>query len=119
GPAYLQAGGLDGDVLVIVDRTCTVRARDVTPSRFGVALQKAHQLAAGLGSGHVMSVIGMGAQPHLAVVESSDRGIIDHAIDSLRVGVAPPNLLGAYSLAASLARRGQMTRVVILTSRES
>jgi hypothetical protein len=66
-----------------------------------------------------MSVIGMSAQPHLAIAESGDQGAIGRAIDGLRVGVDQPNFLDSLSLAASLARSGQNTRVVVLTSRDS
>jgi hypothetical protein len=72
-----------------------------------------------LASGNVASVIGMGAEPQLRVAESGDQGALDRAIDGLRAGVAPPNFLAALSLAASLARSGEKTRVVVLTSRDS
>ena len=118
-PAYSRSHVIAGDLVVIVDESYGMQAHDVTPSRFAAALARAHNLASELGSGNVMSVIGMSALPHLAIAESGDQGAIGRAIDSLRVGVDQPNFLEALSLAASLARAGQNTQVVVLTSRDS
>jgi Ca-activated chloride channel family protein len=118
-PAYSHAEAFAGDLVVIVDQSYEMQAHDVAPSRFAVALAHVHNLARELGSGNVMSVIGMGAEPHLVIAQSDDQGAIAHAIDELHVGVSPPNFLSALSLAASLARSGQNTRIVVLTSRDS
>ncbi len=119
GPAYSRSHAFSGDVIVVVDESYGMQSRDVAPSRFAAALKRAHSIANDLGSGNVMSVIGMGAQPHLAVGESTDAGAISRAIDTLRVSASPPNVLGAMSLAASLARSGASTHAIVLTSRDS
>src|SRR5579884_3924780 len=119
GPAYSRSHVLAGDLVVIVDESYGMQAHDVRPSRFAVALARAHALVSNLGEGNVMSVIGMSAQPHLTIAESSDQGAVERAIDRLHVGVDQPNFLAALSLATSLARAGQNTRVVVLTSRDS
>lgn len=118
-PAYSASHTYSGDLIVIVDRSYGMQARDVAPSRFAAALARARLLAANLSSGSVMSVIGMGAQPQLKIVESADRGSIDTAIGTLRPSEAPPNFLAALSLVSSLARGGQATQAIVLTSRES
>jgi Ca-activated chloride channel family protein len=118
-PAYSRSHVIAGDLIVIVDESYGMQAHDVSPARFDVALARARVLASELGGTSVMSVIGMGAQPHLALAASGDQGAIRRAIDGLRVGVDQPNFLEALSLAASLARAGQSTRVVVLTSRDS
>ena len=118
-PAYSRSHVIAGDLVVIVDESYGMQAQDVSPSRFAAALVHARNLATQLAGGNVMSVIGMGAQPHLAIAESGDQGAIGGAIDQLRVGVDQPNFLEALSLAASLARAGQNTHVVVLTSRDS
>ena len=66
-PAYTRARSFDGDLIVLVDQSYGMQARDVTPSRFAMALARAHSLATDLSSGNVMSVIGMSDQPHLAI----------------------------------------------------
>jgi hypothetical protein len=119
GPAYTSSRHVAGDVILIVDESYGMQAHDVAPSRFAAALSQAHSLAGNLPGGNVASVIGMSAQPRLAIAESSDGGAIGRAIDGLRPGISAPNFLGALSLAASLARSGERTRVVVLTSRES
>lgn len=118
-PAYSRSHVIAGDLVVVVDESYGMQAHDVRPSRFSVALVRARTLASEMGTGNVMSVIGMGAHPDLAVAESGDQGVLDRAIGSLHVGVDQPNFLEALSLAASLARSGQSTRVVVLTSRDS
>jgi len=118
-PAYSSAHHFSGDLILIVDESYGMQAHDVAPSRFSAALAQAHTLANDLPAGNVVSVIGMGAEPALKTAESSDAGAIGRAIDSLRVGVSAPNFLAALSFAASLARNGQTTRAVVLTSRES
>jgi hypothetical protein len=119
GPAYTSSRHAAGDLILIVDESYGMQAHDVAPTRFAVALAQAHSLAGDLPGGNVASVIGMAAQPRLAIAESGDAGAIAGAIDGLRPGVSAPNFLGALSLAMSLARTGEVTRVIVLTSRES
>lgn len=118
-PAYSQRETIDGDLVVIVDQAPAMTATDVTPSRFAAAQSQARELAAQLSAGSVMSVVGMGVQPHLVVAESADRGAIDRGIDALRPGSGLPNVSAALSLAASLSRDAARTSVIILTSRDS
>lgn len=118
-PAYSRSHVIAGDLILIVDQSYGMQAHDVKPSRFAVAQKRARTLASELGGGHVMSVIGMSAQPTLAVADSPDPGVIDSAINKLHVGVAQPNFLEALTLASSLSRSGENTRVVVLTSRDS
>ena len=126
GPAYTSSRQPVGDLVLVVDESYGMQAHDVSPSRFVAAQSQAHALVANLPDGHVASVIGMGVQPRLAIAQSNDAAAISGAIDALRPSVAgqsnaaaAPNFLGALSLAASLARGGGATRVVVLTSRES
>src|SRR5947209_18539866 len=118
-PAYSRSNVIAGDLVLIVDESYGMQAHDVSPSRFAAALARAHTLASEVGSGNVVSVIGMSAHPHLAIAESADGGAVGRAIDGLHVGVNQPNFGEALSLAASLARSGQDTRVIVLTSRDS
>jgi Ca-activated chloride channel homolog len=118
-PAYSQTQRFTGDLIVMVDESYAMQARDVAPSRFAVAQAQARELVATVPSGNVVSVIGMGDQPTLAIADSSDHGAAGSAIDGLHAGVSAPNFQEALSLAASLARNGQSTRAVVLTSRQS
>jgi hypothetical protein len=118
-PAYTRSERFNGDLILIVDESYGMLAHDVAPSRFAAALGEAHTLAAGLPSGNVTSVIGMASHPTLEIAESGDSGAVSRAIDGLHASVSTPNLLEALSLAASLARSGQATRAVVLTSRQS
>src|SRR5579884_3949969 len=118
-PAYTETRTFTGDLVVIVAQSYTMQATDIRPSRFAAAIAQAHALAHDLLGGNVMSVIGMGDQPQLAIAESDDVASINRAIDSLHVGTGSPNFLAALSLAQSLARSGETTHLVVLTDRES
>lgn len=118
-PAYSRTQPLGGDLILIVDESYGMMMHDVAPSRFGAALSEARGLAANVPSGNVVSVIGMGAQPALAIGESGDLGAVTRAIDGLHDGLAPPNFPEALSLAASLVRGGRPAHAVVLTSRQS
>lgn len=118
-PAYVQTEPSHGDLIVIVDQSMAMQGRDVRPSRFQAAVGRVRTLAQELAPGHVMSVIGMGSQPSLAVADSSNRGAIDHALDSLHPGFTAPNFPAALSLAVSVARQGVPTQLLVLTSPES
>lgn len=118
-PAYTRSQAFAGDLILIVDQSYGMQAHDVLPSRFAEAQRRARAMVGDLGAGNVLTVIGMGAQPRLAIARSNDHGSIGRAIDSLRPVASPPNWLGSLSLAASLARGGEITRVVVLTSRDS
>jgi Ca-activated chloride channel homolog len=118
-PALTRARTFTGDLVVIVDESYGMQAHDVSPSRFSVALHDAHTLASELNPGNVMSIVGMAAQPHLAIAESQDPGAIAGAISALQITNQAPNFLSALSLASSLARNSESTRVVVYTSRDS
>jgi Ca-activated chloride channel homolog len=118
-PAYTQGRTVTGDLVVIIDESYGMQAHDVGRSRFSAALAQAHTLARQLTPGNVMSVIGMSSQPRLALVESDDQATIGRAIDRLHAGDVSPNFLAALSVASSLARSGETTRVIVLTSRDS
>src|SRR5207302_1044318 len=89
--------------------------RDISPSRFAVAQSRARSLADDLANGQVMSVIGMGSQPHLAIVESSQRTALERAIEGLAPESQSPNVLAALSLASSLGRQGESTEATVYT----
>lgn len=118
-PAYSRTSVISRDVIVVLDQSFSMQARDVTPSRFAAAQARAHALAHSLPSGNVMSVIGMSAQPHLAIAESQDVAALDHAIDALQPENATANVLAALTLASSLARQGEATDLQVLTDHSS
>src|SRR5579872_3622961 len=118
-PAYSSTERFSGDLIIVVDQSFGMQASDIKPNRFAAAQSEAKNLAAQVPSGNVVTVIGMGQHPTLAIADGTDQGSIDASIDHLSPGIAPPNFLEALSLASSLARNGQATRAVVLTSRQS
>jgi hypothetical protein len=115
GPALSRSATVSRDEIVILDESLSMQAQDISPSRFAVAQARARALADSLPPGRVMSVIGMGSQPHLAIVESPQRSSLERAIDSLTPDTRTPNVLAALSLASSLGRQGESTEAVVYT----
>lgn len=118
-PAYSQRAVVSRDLIVVLDQSLTMQARDARPSRFVQARDRALALARSLAPGNVMSVIGMGSQPHLAIVDSSDARAIRRALARLSPQDSYPNVLAALSLATSLGRQGVNTQIEVLTDRSS
>src|SRR4051794_38747267 len=50
-PAYTHADAVTGDVILIVDQSYGMQARDVAPSRFAEAMRRADRLARDVGPG--------------------------------------------------------------------
>lgn len=118
-PAYTETRALHGSLVVVIDQSMGMQTRDIRPSRFAQALRRAHALASRLAPGNVMSVIGMGAEPALAVVDSDDSAAVNRAINRLHATVEQPNVGAAVSLALSLVRGTAGGRLLVLTSRDS
>src|SRR5437868_14132328 len=52
-PAYRTRENVSGDLVVIVDESYAMQARDISPSRFSAAVAEAHRLARSLSPGNV------------------------------------------------------------------
>jgi hypothetical protein len=118
-PAFSRSQEFAGDVVLVLDQSYSMQATDASPSRFSQAQQRARSIASELTATSAVSVIGMGHQPVLAIAQSTDSGAVGSAISRLKPGTRAVNVPAALSLAASLARPGKRTQVVILTDHSS
>lgn len=117
-PAVLGARTLDGDLVLIVDRSYAMQAHDVLPSRFSAAIRQARALADRIPPDGTVTVIAMDAHPRVVTARNGDRAAIGRILDTLQPGTGMPNLPAALRLAASLDR-GTMAHAVVLTDRAS
>ncbi|MGH2447556.1 MAG: VWA domain-containing protein [Chloroflexota bacterium] len=118
-PAFSQTVASRGDVVVVIDESWSMQARDGNTTRFHEAQQAAIRLANQLGSGYKISVVGAAAEPRSVLVASSDAGAVISAIDGMRSELVSANWPATLSLAGSLSNSQRDARVVVLTDRQS
>ncbi|HZU13860.1 MAG TPA: VWA domain-containing protein [Chloroflexota bacterium] len=117
-PAVLGARTLDGDLILVIDRSYAMQAHDVAPSRFAAAMHRARSLVDGLPPGRTATVIVMDAEPQVVTADNPDRAAVDGMLARLQPGTGSPNFPAALRVASSLAQ-GAATRIVVLTDRAS
>ena len=115
GPYFLRASGIEGDLILVLDASASMRASDVSPSRFGKARQEALRLIDQLPQSNLATVIRMGDVPEALVAQSQDRGRVRRAIEEARPTAGGADLDSALSLAASVVRGERTAQVVVLS----
>src|SRR3989441_6395562 len=86
-------------VVVVLDSSASMQARDVSPSRFEVARAAALSLVRGLGEGAEVMVIEAGVQPKGLAALGRDRDRAMSAIRSAEARDLPTRLSGAVAAA--------------------
>ncbi|MBN1956375.1 MAG: BatA and WFA domain-containing protein [Anaerolineae bacterium] len=106
---------IQGDVVILLDRSASMQATDVQPSRFEAARQAAEGIVDDLGSGDAASLIAVGPRPAILAAATSDRAVLRRALD----GVAPSNGAAdwetAFALVAAAASGAGETQIVIIS----
>src|SRR3989442_14818745 len=92
-----------GKVVVVLDPSASMKARDVAPSRFDVAQASAAALVRGLGEGAEVMVIEAGVQPKVTAAMARDRERALGAIRSAQARDLPTRLVEAGRTARALA----------------
>ncbi|MBI1726632.1 MAG: VWA domain-containing protein, partial [Candidatus Rokubacteria bacterium] len=110
-PAVTVMGHGAKRIVVVLDTSASMKATDVSPSRFVLAQRKALDLVNGLGAGAEVMVIEAGVQPRVLVPFSHDR---EQLLAALRNAYARdlPNRLGE-SVRTARALVGQDARAEI------
>jgi Ca-activated chloride channel family protein len=89
-----------GDLLLVVDLSLSMRARDVAPTRFDRARAEALEAAARLRAGQRAGVVIAGARPELLVPLTADHARVAAALRGLEPWDASGDVSGAVALAA-------------------
>src|SRR4051794_16639056 len=115
-PFFRTAGIAGRNLIVIVDRSASMQANDVAPSRLEAAKQQAIDLIDQLPDGGRATVIAAGGLLEVPVAASTDRRQLRDAIDSIapRTG-GGSDIAQALTLAAALSAREADSEVAIVS----
>ncbi len=101
--------------VVIVDASASMGATDVSPDRFGVAIDRAEELVKAMKPGDRMALIEAGANPRVLVGLSDDPAKLRQGVAALHRGDAPSDVGEALRLAMALVGRDAESRIVLLS----
>ncbi len=113
-PAIVGRGAGAQALLLVLDPSLSMRARDVVPTRFDRARAEALQAVGSLRPGQRAAVILAAPHPVVLAPLSGDRGRLRAALAAARPWDAPGDVAGAAVLAAQLAPAGD-ARIVVWT----
>jgi hypothetical protein len=114
-PFLERPAGLAGDLVLVVDTSASMAAKDVVPDRLTAAKRLAIEALRDLPSGGRVSVIAAGSTARVVVNGTSDLGRVRAAIDGLAVSPAVGDLGDALALADALAARSLDAEVLVAT----
>jgi Ca-activated chloride channel homolog len=98
-PGLIGAAGVDSTTVVMIDASPSMEATDVSPSRFGAAVERARNLAGQLAPGQQMAVILLGDHAQLLAAPTGDSALLRAALDRAR----PAGTAGDFGEGISLA----------------
>jgi Ca-activated chloride channel homolog len=101
---FLPAQGASQHLIVLLDASGSLRARDVLPDRFTVARETVAELARAMGPGQTMTVIRLDEEPHVLVASSSDAGQVASALQGQSASYGPADVATGLALAAGLTQ---------------
>ena len=101
-PFYVAQAQETIHAVLVLDGSASMQAADVEPSRFEAAKQAAKNTVRELGDGSPATVILALEQPRVLAPSTTDRGLLERAIDSAQPSYGPVDMAQALSLATSL-----------------
>lgn len=99
---FMPASAAAGRLVVLLDASGSMRARDVAPDRFADARAAVIRLAEGLGPGQRLSIVRLDADPRVLVADTGDPGAVEAALAGEEPSYGAPNLALAVALATGL-----------------
>jgi Ca-activated chloride channel family protein len=108
-------GSAAGDVVVVIDLSASMKARENGRSRFDAARREWLSLIESLGSRQKMMVIGAGTQPRLLMPLTSDQRRLRELARGLEASDAPGRVKDAILFAHAFLKRGSPDRVVVIS----
>ena len=91
-------------LLVMLDASGSMAARDVPPERFTLARDKVLELARGLGPDQEMTVLRLDEQPRVLVAGARSAGQVEAALAEEHPSYGPPDVAAALALASGLTQ---------------
>jgi Ca-activated chloride channel family protein len=106
---------VSGSVIVLLDVSASMQARDVVPTRFDAAVQAAQDIVAGLGSTDVATIVAVGPQPQVLASATNDRALLRRALGDAAPTNGPADWEAAFALAAAGLTSAKDVCVVIIS----
>lgn len=101
-PGLIGAAGINATTIVMIDASPSMAATDVSPTRFGAAVDRARSLAGQLQPGQQMAVILLSDHAQLLAAPTGDASLIRSALDRARLSGTPGDFAEGISLANSI-----------------
>ncbi|HXM57845.1 MAG TPA: VWA domain-containing protein [Candidatus Dormibacteraeota bacterium] len=118
-PGLIGAAGVDSTTVVMIDASPSMEATDVSPSRFGTAVEHARQLAGQLAPGQQMAVILLGDHAQLLAAPTGDSALLRSALDRARPSGTAGDFAEAISLANSILSGRPGGSIILLSDGHS
>ncbi len=103
-PAMLWKSSASRNMILIIDASASMAARDVIPSRFDMAQRRAHQAIDSLAKTDNMLIIAVGGGTRTLTAFTSDKKSLHDAINKLNIADTTGELREAFDIAAGMAR---------------
>ena len=114
-PAITVMGEGDRKVVVVMDASASMKAHDVSPSRFAEAKSRAIDFVRSLRAGTQVMVMEAGIQPRIVAEMSKDPSRAIDAIDSLHAGDTPNRLDDALRISKALIGEDARAEIHVFT----
>jgi hypothetical protein len=101
---FLPSEAANQRVIALLDASGSMRATDVSPSRWDVARAAVVNLAGSLGPDQTLSVVRLDDQPRVLVADARDASAVQAALSPESPSYGPIDAATSLSLAAGLAR---------------
>jgi len=113
---FVHAPGLEGQsIVLIMDASASMKATDVSGTRFGEAQRIARRAVDDLGRDDTMTVITASTRTRVLCPFTSDKRTLANAINSLECSDSTTHLEDAVRLADSLCARRKKAQIVLLS----
>jgi hypothetical protein len=106
---------VSGSIVVLLDGSASMLAMDVEPNRFEAAKNQVHSLIDELGGGDQMTLILVGRSPEVLVSATSDRSVLQSALDDAQAGPEMADWPSAVALASGAAQGFQEAKVLVVS----
>ena len=114
-PFFAAEGSASRNLIIIIDRSASMGATDIAPTRLAAALQRATDLVDRMPDGGRTTLITVGGAVTVPASATADRQRLRDAITAITPAAAPADLGPALTLASAIARRQADTEVVIIS----
>jgi hypothetical protein len=114
-PAIKVLSSGDQSIAIILDASCSMKATDVSPSRFSQAQSEANRLINALSSGDAATIIAASNQTRVLAPLTANKNALKRAVASAKASDTSCNVRDAIVLAASLLQKKNNAQIYLLS----